>query len=882
VREDYTSGGDAWFGFTHDQARSRAYRWGEDGIGGLCDEHMRLCFALAFWNGRDPILKERLFGLANGEGNHGEDVKEYYFYLDNLPTHSYMSLLYKYPQAEFPYRDLVHVNRQRTRQEFEYELIDTGIFDDERYFDIRVEYAKRTAEDILIRVTAHNRGPETARLHVLPHLWFRNTWWRDPGAHRPSLRAWQGPGAWTVVARHSELGIRALRCHQAAGVLFTDNETNTQRLYGQPNAEPFVKDGINEYIVRGARHAADSEGPGTKCAARYVLEIPRGGSLAVRLRLFPDADGGRGSGPDLETAEFDALVESRRREADEFYAALTPGRCDPEQQLIVRQAFAGLLWNKQSYLYDVGAWLGEHASGGGEKGSCRNSSWFHLCAADVISMPDKWEYPWFASWDLAFHTIALAFVDPDYADRQLALLLRGRYAHPNGQIPAYEWNFGDVNPPVHAWAALFMYRLQSQLEGVDALSGLKRSFHALLLNFTWWVNRKDRTGRNVFEGGFLGLDNIAIFDRSAAAPGGGYVEESDGTGWMTLFTQNMLEMALELALHDPVYEELAIKFYEHFVWIASAMDKVGGNDGMWDEADGFFYDVLRFPSGAGMRLKVRSVVGLVPLCAVSVYSGEVARKLPRFAERALWFNRERPGLLAHINHPERAGICGRHMLSVLDERKLRRVLAHVLDPAEFLSDFGIRSLSKAHYDNPYVLRLGGDEYSVAYRPAESDSGLFGGNSNWRGPVWFPVNILLLRALLELYSYYGDDFRVECPTGSGNQLTLFEVCQFLARRLIAIFTPGADGRRPVFGGVTRFAEDPNWRDLVLFYEYFHGENGAGIGASHQTGWTALVAPLVLLLADLDAAEARTDLGAVFRKLAQRLGQNEALTNSRIPP
>jgi mannosylglycerate hydrolase MGH1-like protein len=866
VREDLTSNGDAWNGFPHEQARSRAYHWGEDGIGGICDESMRLCFALALWNGQDPILKERYFGLANGEGNHGEDVKEYYFYLDNLPSHAYMRMLYKYPQKPFPYRELVFGNRERNRLELEYELLDTGVFDGDRYFDVFIEYAKETPEEILIRVTAENRGPEPARLHLVPQLWFRNTWWRDPQMPHPALErvTTANPGGHVIGAYHRELGTRYLCCEGSPELLFTDNETNTEALLGSPNSSPFVKDGINEYLVNGKLTAIDSAGNrGTKSAAHYDLTVPAHGSSTIRLRLGAHADGA--------FDRFNAIFSARRREADEFYRTLMP-HGDQQARLVLRQAFAGLLWSKQTYHYDVTAWLSDRGSAAQRAvRTIRNHDWFHMVACDVISMPDKWEYPWFASWDLAFHTIAFAFVDPDFASSQLELLLRERYTHPNGQIPAYEWNFGDVNPPVHAWATLFMYRLQRLRQGQEALDVLRRSFHKLLLNFTWWVNRRDCSGRNVFEGGFLGLDNIGVFDRSAPLPAGGYLEQADGTGWMALFTQNMLEMALELALHDPSYEELAIKFYEHFVWIAAAMDRLGEhNDEMWDEADGFFYDVLRFPTGNGARLKVRSLVGLIPLCANTVYPEEVLKRLPRYVERVRWFNHERRDLLHNISQPERPGVRNRRLLSVLDEAKLRRVLARMLDPDEFLSEFGVRSLSRYHRDHPYVFRSGADEYQVAYRPAESDSGMFGGNSNWRGPVWFPVNVMLIRALLQLYSYYGDDFRIECPTRSGRFLTLFEVSAELTRRLVGIFMPDAQGRRPVYGGTRRFQDDPHWRDLVLFYEYFHGDNGAGIGASHQTGWTALVAPLLCLLGELTPDDVRKDLGQIFQRLSARSG------------
>jgi mannosylglycerate hydrolase MGH1-like protein len=864
VREDLTPTADAWAGFTHEESRSRAYRWGEDGIAGICDDQMRLCFAPALWNGRDPMLKERLFGLANGEGNHGEDVKEYYFHLDNLPSHAYMRMLYKYPQAAFPYAALVHGNRERGRLDLEYELLDTKIFDEDRYFDVFVEYAKETPEDILIRITIENRGPEAARLHVLPHLWFRNTWWRNPQGARPVLERMQphAPDALVVCARHPEIGTRYLKCEHAAELLFTDNESNTELLVGEPNASPYVKDGINDYIVRGAENAIDPRGQGTKSAAHYDLTIAAQGRHVLRLRL--------GTEPWKSFATFDGTFLARQREADDFYASLIPPNANPDVSLVIRQAFAGLLWSKQTYHYDLRAWLTDQdAVPHHGARTIRNRDWFHMVASDVISMPDKWEYPWFAAWDLAFQAIALSFVDPDFAADQLDLLLRERYTHPNGQIPAYEWNFGDTNPPVHAWATLFIYRLQRLRQGERALKNLQRAFHKLLMNFTWWVNRRDRTGRNVFEGGFLGLDNIGLFDRSAPLPAGGYLEQADGNGWMALFSQNMLEMALELALHDPAYEELAIKFYEHFVWIATAMDRLGDHsDEMWDEQDGFFYDVLRFPTGNGARLKVRSMVGLIPLCANTVYPEKVLRKLPRFVERVRWYNRERRDLLQNINHPDQRGVHGRRLLSVLDERKLRLVLKRMLDPEEFLGEYGIRSLSRHHRDHPYVFRAGFDEYQVAYRPAESDSGLFGGNSNWRGPIWFPVNVLIIRALLQLYAFYGDGFRVECPTGSGRFMTLFEVGQDITRRLAAIFLRDPSGRRAVYGGTQRFQQDPHWRDLILFYEYFHGDNGAGLGASHQTGWTALIAPLLILYGDLDADAMNRDLGHVFERIAER--------------
>jgi hypothetical protein len=866
VREDVSRTGDAWDDFTHDQARSRAYHWGEDGLAGICDEGMRVCFAVALWNGCDPILKERLFGLTNGEGNHGEDVKEYYYYLDNTPTHSYMRMLYKYPQRPFPYNELVRTNRERSRLDLEYELIDTGVFDDDRYFDVFVEYAKQTPEDLLVRISVANRASEDAPLHVLPHLWFRNTWWRQSDAERPFVEAHRVAGYSVIAASHPELGLGYLSCDRDVELLFTENESNEQRVFGRPNVSSFVKDGINDCIVNGRRDGVNPS-RGTKAAAWFNLTVPANAARTIRLRLGKTPTEPRTN----PAAAFDAVMEERAHEADEFYADVIPASESSQAAVVARQGFAGLLWSKQAYVYEVGAWLhdrqiGVDADGGGE--AVRNKEWIHLTSADVISMPDKWEYPWFAAWDLAFHAIALAVVDPDFALDQLELLLRERYMHPNGQIPAYEWNFGDVNPPVHAWALLFIYRLQRQQLGDRAIERMRAVFHKLLLNFTWWVNRKDRTGRNVFEGGFLGLDNIGVFDRSAALPTGGTLEQADGTAWMALYAQTMLDLAIELARHDPVYEDFAIKFYDHFIWIASAMDRIGGGDGMWDEEDGFFYDVLRLPDNSGVRLKVRSMVGLLPLCAATVYPHDVVERLPRFVEHVLAFRAQHADLIRNINPPGRPGVEGRYLLSVLDEKKLRRVLTRLLDPAEFLSDYGIRALSRYHEASPYTFQTSGHAYSVAYRPAESDSGLFGGNSNWRGPIWMPVNALLIRALIQLYTFYGDDFTVECPTGSGTLMTLKEVARDIASRLVAIFVPDAEGRRPVHGGVQRFQEDPHWRDLVLFYEYFHGDNGAGIGASHQTGWTAVVACLICLRGKLSASGFLRDGAAAAMQIAGR--------------
>lgn len=853
VREDYSEGGDAWNYFSHDQARSRAYRWGEDGLAGISDDRQRLCFALALWNGKDPILKERLFGLTNSESNHGEDVKEYYFYLDSTPTHSYLKFLYKYPQAEFPYANLVDTNRGRSRQEFEYELLDTGVFDQDRYFDVFVEYAKESPEDLLVRISVHNRGPEAAELHVLPTLWFRNQWSWHGGPDRPGLSQTAG-GVVKVV--DANLGERHLYCDGEAPLLFTENETNTQRIFGVPNRTPFVKDGINNYIVHGQEAAVNPEQKGTKVAAHYRLTVKPGECQFVRLRLsdVTPADFARANGSPAGPfgKPFEDSFQARRKEADEFYAAVIPRSLDADHANVMRQALAGMLWSKQFYHYDVDKWLEERGSDpfkAARKAAPRNDGWHHMYNGDVISMPDKWEYPWYAAWDLAFHVLALTLVDPDFGKQQLKLMLRERYLHPNGQIPAYEWNFGDVNPPVHAWSTIFTYRLERAQTGEGDRDWLKSNFQKLLLNFTWWVNRKDRSGRNVFEGGFLGLDNIGVFDRSAPLPTGGYLEQADGTAWMALFSQNMLEISAELALTDPDYADMALKFVEHFLWIGSSMSHLGGNLGMWDEEDGFYYDVLRLPNGQAQRLKVRSMVGLLPLCAATTFEGELMAKYPELAERFGWFLNSRPEICAAIHDPRKTGVNGRKLAAILDETKLHRVLEKMLDEKEFLSPFGIRSLSRYHADHPYVTQAGGNEYRVSYLPAESDTGMFGGNSNWRGPIWMPVNALLIRALLQYYSYYGNEFTVECPTGSGRRMNLYQVAEEITRRLAAMFLKNKDGRRPVYGGSRKFQEDPHWRDLVLFYEYFHGDNGAGLGASHQTGWTGVIARLMHLFATL---------------------------------
>lgn len=853
VREDYSESGDSWNYLPHDHARSRAYRWGEDGLAGISDERQRLCFALALWNGRDPILKERLFGLTNNEGNHGEDVKEYYFYLDSTPTHSYMKYLYKYPQAAFPYTDLVETNRRRGRQEMEYELLDTGVFADSRYFDVFVEYAKASPGRILVQITACNRGPDAAELHLLPTLWWRNRWsWGDRpdgAAHRPSLRdGGNGSGQRTVRATDPEEGEKALHCEGDPDLLFTENETNHWRLFGAPNRTPYVKDGIDACVVQGRRDAVNPEKTGTKTAAHYRLTLGPGESRTIRLRL--DADEQEAADGDVFGNGFADVMETRRREADAFYAAITPASFSADAAMVFRQALAGMLWSKQFYDYDLTTWLEERGASpfrALHRAPPRNFHWHHMDNADIISMPDKWEYPWYAAWDLAFHVLALTLVDPDFGKQQLDLMLRERYLHPNGQIPAYEWNFGDVNPPVHAWASIFTYRHLKSRDQADDLVWLEQIFQKLLLNFTWWLNRKDREGKNVFEGGFLGLDNIGVFDRSAPLPTGGHLEQADGTAWMGLFSLNMLEIAAELMKEKPVYADMTMKFAEHFLWIASAMTRVGDDTGLWDEEDGFFYDVLRRPDGRSERLKVRSMVGLLPLCAVCVFDGDLLAGFPHLARHFREFVEDRPDMVAAMHDPRRPGVNGRRMGAILTEARLRRVLARMLDEGEFLSPCGIRSISRTHADHPYVFTVDGREFRVEYLPAESDSGMFGGNSNWRGPVWMPMNVLIVRALLQYYMYYGDDVTVECPTGSGRMMTLYQVAEEIARRLAGIFLRNEQGRRPVFGGSETFQRDPHWRDCLLFYEYFHGDNGAGIGASHQTGWTGVVARLMHLFA-----------------------------------
>ncbi|MES2791582.1 MAG: glucosidase [Planctomycetota bacterium] len=861
VREDYSEGGNAWNYFSHDQARSRAYRWGEDGLAGISDIKQRLCFALTLWNGQDPILKERLFGLTNSESNHGEDVKEYYFYLDSTPTHSYMKYLYKYPQSAYPYSDLVDTSALRGRDEFEYELLDTGVFDEDRYFDVFVEYAKAAADDILIKIDIHNRGPEAAGLRVLPTLWFRNMWSWVGENDRPSLAfAARTPAYGVVQAVDSKIGEWYLYSEGDAPLLFTENDTNTERIFGVPNHSPYVKDAFHNYVIHGQTEAVNPQQQGTKVAADYTVTVPPGESAVIRLRLSRTApselpqNNGHGASP--FGPQFDAIFAERLTDADEFYKTVIPPELNEDQANVMRQALAGMMWGKQFYHYDVDKWLEERGSDpykSTRKASPRNEHWHHMYNGDVISMPDKWEYPWYAAWDLAFHVLAITLVDAEFGKQQLKLMLQERYMHPNGQIPAYEWNFGDVNPPVHAWSTIYTYRMEKARKGEGDREWLKSCFQKLLLNFTWWVNRKDRSGRNVFEGGFLGLDNIGVFDRSSPLPTGGYLEQADGTAWMALYCQNMLEISVELAMTDPDYSEMALKFTQHFLWIASSMMHLGSDQGMWNEEDGFFYDVLRLPNGDAHHLKVRSMVGLLPLCAATVMEGELRQKYPEIVERFSRFVRARPELVANIHSPGLLGYADRSLASVLDETKLRRILTKMLDENEFLSEFGIRSLSRYHVDNPYSITVDGQEYRVAYLPGESDSGMFGGNSNWRGPIWMPVNVLILRALLQYYLYYGNEFKIECPTGSGNFKTLYEVAEDIARRLSNIFLRDPEGRRPVFGGAEKFQTDPHWRDYILFYEYFHGDNGAGLGASHQTGWTGVVARLLYTFAKGSADE-----------------------------
>jgi hypothetical protein len=845
VREDYSPGGTAWDYFPHDHARSRAYRWNEDGLAGICDRHQRICFALALWNRRDPILKERLFGLTGSEGNHGEDVKEYYFYLDSTPTHSYMKFLYKYPHTAFPYADLVAENRRRGKHAPEYELVDTGVFNENRYFDVEVEYAKADPEDILIQIHITNRGPEPASLDVLPTIWFRNTWSWFPNGVRPSLTRTSGARA-SIALEEPKYGRRWLHCDGEPTLLFTENETNGERLYGYANSTRHVKDAFHRHVVNGDPEAVNPDERGTKAAAHYAVDSAPGSSVILRLRLNDHQPGGV---PPFGKS-FDEIVDARKREADEFYDTVLPATSSRDAKNVARQALAGLLWSKQYYHYVVKDWLeGDPAQPAPptDRQRGRNREWTHLYNADVISMPDKWEYPWYAAWDLAFHCVPLALVDADFAKEQLTLLLREWYMHPNGQLPAYEWALGDVNPPVHAWSAWRVYKIEKRRRGTGDLKFLERVFHKLLLNFTWWVNRKDAEGMNVFQGGFLGLDNIGVFDRSAPLPTGGHLEQSDGTSWMAMYALNMLAIAMELANHDPAYEDVASKFWEHFLNIAHAMSggRLHGGEGhdLWDEEDGFFYDVLHLPDDSRKPLKIRSLVGLIPLLAVQTLESDVLKRHDGFRRRLDWFIQHRPDLTGDVACMRTAGHRERRLLSIVDGDRLRRVLNVMLDEQEFLSPYGIRAISQIHRNHPYVLRINGTEYRVDYEPAESTSGLFGGNSNWRGPIWFPINFLLVEALQKFHHYFGEQYKVECPTGSGQMMTLWEVAAEISRRLTRVFLEDNQGRRPVFGHAEQFQRDPNWHDLIPFHEYFHGDTGAGVGASHQTGWTALVAKLL---------------------------------------
>jgi Glycosyl hydrolase family 63 C-terminal domain len=870
VREDYSPGGTAWEYFPHDHARSRAYRWGEDGIGGISDRHQMICFGLAMWNGRDPILKERLFGLTGNQGNHGEDVKEYYFYQDSTPTHSYMRMLYKYPQAEFPYTRLVEENGRRNREQPEFELLDTGVFAEDRYFDVFIEYAKADVEDILIKITAVNRGPEAATLHLLPSLWFRNTWSWGRDLRRPSVqRATSVPDSVNAEIEHWKYGKRWLLCAGQPELLFTENETDFAKLFNGKNRSPYVKDAFHEYLIRGNKSGVNPKQTGTKMAAYYPLQLGPGQSETLKLRLtdmeplatmerslsavgtitspgHDDRPEGVPAANDFG-AGFDSVFSARQKEADEFYASRVTTELSDDAKNVMRQSFGGLLWSKQFYHYDVRNWLDGDPAGPPpppERLKGRNKDWTHLYNDDVMSMPDKWEYPWYAAWDLAFHCIALALVDPDYAKEQLILLLREWYMHPNGQLPAYEWAFGDVNPPVHAWAAWRVYKIERRVRGVADRAFLEKVFHKLLLNFTWWVNRKDPDGMNIFQGGFLGLDNIGVFDRSAPLPTGGHLEQSDGTSWMGMYCLNMLAIALELAKEDPAYEDVASKFFEHFVNIAHAMNDMG-TDGisLWDDEDGFYYDVLHLPSGEDHFLKIRSMVGLIPLFAVETLEPEIVDRLPGFKRRMQWFIDNHADVPEHIEMTQRSARGVRRLLSLANRKQLKRMLSRMLDETEFLSPYGVRSLSRYHLDHPYEVQVNDHVNRVDYEPAESTSGIFGGNSNWRGPIWFPLNYLLVESLQKYHHYYGEDFKVESPARSGNESDLWEVAAEISRRLVHIFVRGKDGRRPVAGGTEVFQSDPHWKDLILFYEYFHADNGAGLGASHQTGWTALVAKLI---------------------------------------
>ena len=839
VREDYSADGSAWNHFPHDHARSRAYRWGEDGIAGISDDRQLLCFSVALWNERDSIIKERYFGLTGPEGNHGEDVKELYYYLDATPSHSYLKMLYKYPQRAFPYARLVEENRRRGKDDAEFELIDTGVFDDDRYFDVFVEYAKAGADDILIQITAHNRGPETASIHLLPQVWFRNTWAWGHSDERPTIAG--GKTGAELELRHDTLGTYHLYLDGTPELLFTDNDTNVSRLYGAPTEGRFFKDAFHEYVVNGDRTALRQDRTGTKAAGRYKFEVPPGVSARVRLRL-------RARSVNAPFERFDSTFSQRRDEADQFYESVHDRITDEDARLVQRQAYAGMIWTKQFYFFDVPQWLDgdpAHPAPPDSRKRGRNSDWPHLNNADILSMPDKWEYPWYAAWDLAFHCIPFAYIDPEFAKNQLVLLTREWYMHPNGQLPAYEWAFGDVNPPVHAWATWRVYQIDKERNGGKGdRAFLERVFHKLLLNFTWWVNRKDAEGRNIFQGGFLGLDNIGVFDRSKPLPTGGHINQTDGTSWMAMYALNLMRIALELAVENKVYQDVATKFFEHFLHIAAAMTDVAGTGlSLWCEEDKFFYDVLSLPDGSKAKLKIRSLVGLTPLFAVEVLDHDLLEKVPEFRARLEWFLDHRPDLANLVSRWREPGKGDTRLLSLLRGHRMKRLLRRMLDETEFLSDFGVRALSRHHSDNPYTFDAMGQPFTVTYQPAESDSGLFGGNSNWRGPIWMPVNYLLIESARKFHDYYGDDFKVECPTGSGQFMTIDEVADELSRRLARLFLRDAHGRRPILGANPKIQSDPHFRDYLQFFEYFHGDNGRGVGASHQTGWTGLIAVLL---------------------------------------
>lgn len=836
VREDYSPYGNAWEFSSHDMARSKAYRWGEEGIAGISDDQQLLCFAVALWNKKDPILKERYFGLTGNEGNHGEDVKELYYYLDATPTHSYMKMLYKYPQQAFPYSWLLEENRRRSKQDREFEIIDTGIFNEDKYFDVFVEYAKAAEDDVLIKITVHNRGGEDAALNVLPTVWFRNTWSWGYDDYKPQIMS---TNEGDISIYHRDLGNYTLYTEYQPQTLYCDNETNLQRLYNVNNTASFTKDGINDFVVNGNARAVNTSAIGTKAAVNYDVVIPAKGNVVLRLRLSKE---------NIKPFEqFDALFNQRVEEANEFYEGLQHNIKSDDEKMVQRQAFAGMLWSKQFFYYDVEQWLkGDPAQPGPppQRKDGRNHEWLHLNNADIISMPDKWEYPWYAAWDLAFHCISLAVVDSEFAKNQLLLLTKEWYMHPNGQFPAYEWAFGDVNPPVHAWAAWRTYKIDQKNHGKSDIPFLESVFHKLLLNFTWWVNRKDTEGNNIFQGGFLGLDNIGVFDRSAPLPTGGFIEQADGTSWMAMYSLNMLRIALELANYNKVYADMATKFFEHFLYIAGAMNQMGeGDSGLWDEEDQFFYDVLKSPHDGNVKLKVRSMVGLIPLFAVEVLDDEILQLQPEFAGRLKWFLENRPELAGLVSRWYEKGTGEKHLLSLLRGHRMKKILQRMLDESEFFSDYGIRAVSKFHEQHPYEFWVNGNCFSVTYTPGESTTGLFGGNSNWRGPIWMPVNYLIVESLQRFHYYYGDDFKVECPTGSGQFLTLKEVANVLSKRLANIFLRNHEGRRPVNDEYEKLQTDPHFKDYVLFYEYFHGDSGRGVGASHQTGWTGLIAKLL---------------------------------------